>query len=105
MLPRRSVAIATTPGTRGLPVTVPFRIASAAFFSSLAMVWLLMAWASEYSALSVDWAAWRIIYRRRGEVLASMPTPDLAGVEASLSGRRLGMIQDGVVQVRLEVVG
>ena len=88
MLPRRSVAIATTPGTRGLPVTVPFRIASAAFFSSLAIVCLLMAWASEYSTLSVGWAAWRIICRRRGKVLASMPTPDLAGAK-----------------VRLEVVG
>ena len=88
MLPRRSVAIATTPGTRGLPVTVPFRIASAAFFSSLAIVCLLMAWASEYSALSVGWAAWRITCRRRGKVLVSMPTPDLAGAK-----------------VRLEVVG
>ena len=35
------------PGTRGLPVTVPFKIASAVFFSSLAIVCLLMAWASD----------------------------------------------------------
>src|SRR3954453_3390222 len=86
MLPRRSVAIATTPGTRGLPVTVPFRIASAAFFSSLAIVCLLMAWASEHSTLGVSWAAWRIICRRRGEVLASMPRPDLARAKMRLGG-------------------
>jgi hypothetical protein len=47
-----------------------------------------MAWASEHSTLGVGSAAWRIICRRRGKVLASMPTPDLAEAK-----------------VRLEVVG
>ena len=43
-----------------------------------------MAWASEHSTLGVGSAAWRIICRRRGKVLASTPTSDLAVAKESL---------------------